>query len=252
MRTLCLFFTILIYLSSTVYCGTIDPNIPDTKYLNYGAQHKCVALIEGKSEDQKNYRASCVIIDKYWVITAAHVVMATTDNYIFFQDKKIPINIVAYHKDYDPDIFGMHDIALCRLSAPVNLDFYPELYADSDEVGKVSSQAGFGFTGNFNTGAYKYDDKIRAGSNVVDSVDKNLLVCSNTGRKSSLEFLISSGDSGGGLFIDKKLAGIHSCIWSEDGKLDSDYGDFSGHTRISVYTEWIVNTMKSIQKEHPQ
>ena len=51
--------------------------------------------------------------------------------------------------------------------------------------------------------------------------------------------LIGHGDSGGGLFIDKKLAGIHSCIYTGDGKLDSSYKDYSAHTRVSLHKPWI-------------
>ena len=54
-----------------------------------------------------------------------------------------------------------------------------------------------------------------------------------------LEFLISHGDSGGGLFINGKLAGIHSFVSASDKKADSSYGDQSGHTRISTYKRWI-------------
>ena len=68
-----------------------------------------------------------------------------------------------------------------------------------------------------------------------------MIVCSVQGTKSqtSLEYLIGHGDSGGGLFIDKKLAGIHSCIYTGDGKLDSSYKDYSAHTRVSLHKPWI-------------
>ena len=228
--------------------GTIDPNVPDSKYLNYGAQHGCVLQIIGVSEDNTPYKASCVVINKDWIITAAHVIRSTTKNFVIFKNENIPVGIAAYPTEYNPNIFGVHDIAVAKLNKSINLAFYPELYTESDEVGIINSQAGFGFTGNFITGAKIYDGKIRAGSNVVDAIEKSMLVCSNVGKKTQLEFLISSGDSGGGLFIDKKLAGIHSCIWSSNGKLDSNYGDSSGHTRVSVYIKWINSTINNIEK----
>ena len=51
--------------------------------------------------------------------------------------------------------------------------------------------------------------------------------------------MISHGDSGGGLFIDNKLAGINSLVMSSDGKPDSSWTDESGHTRVSKFVSWI-------------
>jgi hypothetical protein len=62
--------------------------------------------------------------------------------------------------------------------------------------------------------------------------------------KTSLEFLIASGDSGGGLFIDGKLAGINSCIMAVNGSPKSDYRTESGHTRISINLDWILENTK--------
>jgi secreted trypsin-like serine protease len=71
-------------------------------------------------------------------------------------------------------------------------------------------------------------------------MERSCLICSiSGGKKTELEFLIASGDSGGGLFLDGKLAGINSFVSAEDGKTNSSYGDESGHTRISLYREWI-------------
>jgi hypothetical protein len=62
--------------------------------------------------------------------------------------------------------------------------------------------------------------------------------------KTELEFLIASGDSGGGLFIDNKLAGINSCVMAVDKKPDSTYNDESGHTRISKFIGWIKENIE--------
>ena len=65
----------------------------------------------------------------------------------------------------------------------------------------------------------------------------------NRNNPTELEFLISHGDSGGGLFIDGQLAGINSSVLSKDGKTDSNYGDESCHTRISRYKDWLDDVM---------
>ena len=77
-----------------------------------------------------------------------------------------------------------------------------------------------------------------------------MLLCTPSSKinKTELEFMIAPGDSGGGLFIDNKLAGIHSCIMAEGHKAKSDYRTESGHTRISDHVDWINNTMLILKK----
>jgi hypothetical protein len=108
----------------------------------------------------------------------------------------------------------------------------------------VCSISGYGVTGTFVTGGIKIDGKKRAGSNIINHVDRDLLVCdpsprSHNSRITELEFLIASGDSGGGLFIDGKLAGINSCVMRVGGSPKSTYNEESGHTRISKFISWI-------------
>ena len=66
--------------------------------------------------------------------------------------------------------------------------------------------------------------------------------------QTTLEFMICPGDSGGGLFIDNKLAGINSFIYAKDGNANANYNDSGCCTRISVYTDWIEDTKKIIEK----
>ena len=69
----------------------------------------------------------------------------------------------------------------------------------------------------------------------------------NNERMTELEFLIGSGDSGGGLFLDGKLAGINSCVLAIDKKPNSTYSDESGHTRVSKYIDWINLTISEFK-----
>jgi secreted trypsin-like serine protease len=194
---------------------------------------------------------SGVIIAKRYMITAAHVVQKTKKPYIILNGKKIFIKDVIIPKLFKQDNTGPYDIALCRLNEDAIIDFYPELYDKEDELGKLCSVAGWGMHGTWTTGTIYDDNKRRAGSNHVDPIMfHGMIVCSVQGTKSqtSLEYLIGHGDSGGGLFIDKKLAGIHSCIYTGDGKLDSSYKDYSAHTRISIHKNWIDLVMKEYER----
>lgn len=237
-------------LSSLSYAGTIDPNIPDKNYIEFGSKFYCVVKVCGSYEDDSLFCASGVIIDKRFVLTAAHVVEGYKTCYVKIEDKKYLLKSILIHKDFNTD-FGTADIAIgfCE-EGFTEIKFHPPLYNDTDEVKKVCSISGWGLTGNFNTGSNKSDNKLRAGSNTIDSIYKDLLVCSPSkptdADYTKLEYMICSGDSGGGLFIEGKLAGINSCIMAVGRSPMSKYGEESGHTRISKFIEWINESKKQM------
>lgn len=230
--------------TSAAYSGTIDPAVADDKYTEYGLQFHNVVRVCGMEDKNTLACGSAVVYSEHWVITAAHVVHKSADCRVIIGDTIHKVTRIIVHEDYKDQVFGSHDIALCYVDEPIILNFYPELYTDEDEVGKVCCMAGWGFTGTFDSGATFNDGKKRAGSNVIDKTERSVLVCSPSKRNSKarcteLEFLISYGDSGGGLFIDGKLAGIHSSVLATDGKPNSTYHDESCHTRVSLYHKWI-------------
>lgn len=245
-----LVFLFLLLFPIVSKAGTTLSEVPDSKYVEYGNQHKCVVKLVGM--DIKNPKAysfgSAVVIKPRWVVTAAHVVHNTEKQYVLIGDKKISIDKVISNPNFDFEKkLSDSDIALCHTTEDIILDFYPELYCDQDELNKVCSISGYGVTGSGDTGAVKSDDKKRAGSNIVIGTTDYLLRCDmNRHNRTSLEFLISHGDSGGGLFIDKKLAGINSFVMASDKKPDSSFGDESFHTRISnsKIFSWIEENTK--------
>jgi hypothetical protein len=241
-------FLFLFYAINIANAGTIDPSVKDSKYIEYGSKFDYVGQLCGIYDNGIFFCASAVVIKENIVLTAAHVVKNQKTCYIKIKDKNYDIVKVVSHKDFTTKMADGGDIAVCFVKEPIKLDFYPELYSDSDELNKECSIAGHGLTGTFITGAHKSDSKKRAGSNVIDNIyNDHLLVCSvsrSDKRKTGLEFLIGSGDSGGGLFIGNKLAGINSCVLADDKKPDSSYSDESGHTRISKYREWIIDNSK--------
>lgn len=227
------------------FSGTIDPAVPDSSYLTYAKDFKYVGVLEGIYKNGKKFRASAVAIDDNHLLTAAHVVDNIKYNSCIFilNDKKFIIPVFKKHKEFNPEKYGEYDIALGYSKKTFDLLFYPKLYKNNDEIGKLCCVAGYGSTGTFITGAVKYDGKLRAGSNIVDKTFKHLLICSpsteNSNNRTSLEFLMSSGDSGGGLFIGEELAGINSCVLTDDDSPNSSYNDYSGHTRVSQFLDWI-------------
>jgi hypothetical protein len=237
-------FLFLVFVSN-LYAGTIDPVVSDKKYIEYGSKFECVGIISGVYNNDQQFMASGVAIDNHHVLTAAHVVKNSVScRFITSDGREICLNKVIYHKDFIEKNYGFFDIAICFSEEPINLNSYPDLYTNNDEVEKICSIAGYGFYGTFETGAINIDNKKRAGLNIIDSIDNHLLVCTpsypDDAKKTKLEFIIATGDSGGGLFIGEKLAGINSCIMAKDKKPNSSYTDESGHTRISQFVDWII------------
>lgn len=239
--------------------GTIDPNTPDSKYVEFGKQFPNVVQLsakvkclnpqcEFKSHAQKG---SAVVIAPHWLLTAAHVVQDGTHHTAILADQTTyDLPHVVWHKDFDNSTFGVNDIALCYSPKEIVMEFYPELYDQDDELGKAITLAGWGFSGTFNTGASVTDGKRRAGQNVIAGSHRTVLTCvpRRQGRF-PLEFMIAPGDSGGGMFIGNKLAGINSFLMAGDSKPDGTYGDESAFTRVSLYVQWVKDQIAAYEQQ---
>jgi hypothetical protein len=239
-----LFFLPSLFLFSVCFSGTIDPSTQDSKYIEYGQKFNYVVKITGKMQDDAIFHGSAVLIDDNHFLTAAHVVNDSKICYIHMDNNILEVKKIIIHPDFNNQ-FGFADIAMGYSTKTFNLEFYPKLYNEENEINKVCSISGYGSTGNFLTGAYIQDKHRRAGSNTIDRIDRDLLICSpsakSSNRYTSLEFLIAGGDSGGPLFIDQKIAGINSCLLGKKNKPKSIYGEESGHTRVSKFITWIEN-----------
>ena len=249
MKSLSKYIAVIVIGFASVFAGTTDPSVPDSKYLEYGTHFKYVGKLCGECKDGSLFCASAVVIKENIILTAAHVVEDYKKCTITVEDKEYKVERFIWPKQYEEKQYGYGDIAIGFVSEPIKLDFYPELYDKEDEVDKVCCIAGYGITGTFNTGAIKSDTKRRAGSNIIEEIDRKLLVCRASRpydkRRTSLEFIIASGDSGGGLFIDSKLAGINSCITgSAPDSMKSRYNTDSCHTRVSEYRRWILDSIE--------
>lgn len=242
----------IIFICYSISCcaGTIDPNTDDSRHIEYGNQFVYIGQIIGALPTDEPYYGSCIALKDNIIITAAHVLSKTKNHIVFINDKKINLKQIILHQNYDENRYGYNDIALASLDSNIGLEWYPSLYENRNEAGKLCSLSGFGSTGTFETGHNKSDRFRRAGSNIIDSIDRGMLLCTPSSKinKTELEFMIAPGDSGGGLFIGNKLAGIHSCIMAEGHKAKSDYRTESGHTRISDHVDWINDTILILKK----
>lgn len=242
---------ILCILSGICFGGTIDPNNKDTDYIEYGQKFYYIGKIIGLNHSDELYYGSGVAYSDSIILTAAHVLNQSKNQTFVIANNTFKITQFILHDRYNEKNYGYYDIAMAKLDGDIGFDWYPSLYENRDEVGKICAMSGYGMTGSFISGAISSDNHKRAGSNIIDGIDRGLLVCtpSITNKKTSLEFLIAAGDSGGGLFIDNKLAGINSCIMSIGKKAKADYDTESGHTRISDHVSWIKKTYKLLKEK---
>ena len=242
-------YFIFFLISSIAYCGTIDPSTPDSKHVEYGSKFVYIAKVHGTTTDTNPYFGSGVAYRSNIVVTAAHVVKGVSTCKVSINNKTINVSQIIAHPKYKAERFGYYDIAICLLEDEIGLGWYPELYTGRDEIGKICAIAGYGTAGDFVVGANKTDNNLRAGSNIIDGLDKGLLICSpSKNNKTELEYCIASGDSGGGLFINNKIAGINSCVIHDKGQVRSTYGTLSGHTRVSDHIKWINQTLSIIKE----
>ncbi len=185
----------------------------------------------------------------------------------------------------DPD--SNHDVAILWLanSAPDSADRY-DIYRSSDEVGQVATLVGFGRPGTGSKGELlgNFSAVRRVGTNRIDALgdvlnrDSKAAVLPGTqlvydfddgterhdglGRDFGLQDLgtgdrevgSSSGDSGGPLFLNNRVAGTVSYGFSPRSggadvtvANDTSYGEIFAATRLSVLAGWIDGTIAQTQ-----
>ena len=247
-------YAVLLLCASRAVAGTIDPQTPDERYLEFGRQFLGVVQLQNtidceKCQTQHQQIASAVLIRPHWALTAAHVVDAAREHVIIIADKKYPLAHVIKHQDYLEDNTGFHDIALLYSPEDFQARGYVRLHRKADEVGRAITIAGFGSYGTFLTGATQLDNQRRAGHNKIDLAERAVLICSpSVTEKFPLEFSIAPGDSGGGMFIGDELAGINSFLAATDKNPNGTYGDQSAFTRVSLYADWVESEIEQHER----
>lgn len=214
-----------------------------------------------------NSTGSAVKIGDNWALTAAHHVNGVDVNNLAFTiggNTYTPTKVAIFEDSWGGNNNVGKDIALVQFDVELVGVESAKLWS-GDAVGMVGTNVGFGTKNNGSmgtknagnnmidfTGADMLADRSEkilfqdfdsvADSNYTGLYDKSL----TSSDPLPLEYLISTGDSGGGLFVNYNgtdyLAGIHSFIldMNNDGK--SSYGDVAGSTSVAAYSDWIYNT----------
>jgi len=212
--------------------------------------------------------ASGTYLGEGWVLTAAHVASSSTTFTFTVNGTSYTSSAVYVYDGWSGNASAGGDIALIQLSDSNVASDGVLLYSGttSSLVGQVVYLSGYGKTGTGTTGATGSGGVLHAGVNLIEitggtrpffsSLDDSILLfdfdnpsSSNDGYPWSAdsalayEYMVASGDSGGGAFVIidgvTYLVGVNSFILAYDGTADGSYGDIGGLTSVADYTGWI-------------
>lgn len=262
----CLLLLLCVSSFESATAGVIRHDRADSSYTSLASSYPSVGRLTWPG-----YICSATLIAENWILTAGHCLddggLSASDFQFSLSDSGGGTHIgaeIVLHPGWIGDLTDGTDIALLRLATNETAVTPSPINTNTSEVGRTAGHAGYGRTGTGLTGMNANAGTKRAGYNVVDLdgssvTGYNDMVLfedfdsgsagdnwSGTSTQLDLEYLIASGDSGGGMFMNFGLGdvvtGVHSFIASTDGLTDADYGDIAGSTRVSSYESWIVTT----------
>jgi hypothetical protein len=257
----------------------------DSVYYGLGGEQKYAgvgAVTSGFGSGQANeiHLGSGTLISPKWVLTAGHVADGVgtfgfpyrfnIGGFLFDNGTTYNVTTKIPHPNWNRnDLFAGYDIGLLKLNFAVTGIAPSSRFTASDVLGQVGTTVGYGIYGTGTNPGSNMDGRKRAGSNIIDTYgmagypgqgasDQYLASDFDTpggggfnpfGSPDPLnnECCASSGDSGGGLFVDSGVRSYVAAATSfvEDTRStnsaddNSNYGDTYGSTRISFFNDWI-------------
>jgi hypothetical protein len=218
--------------------------------------------------ENRTYGSAVLLAGGQYILTAAHLFSANPalSNVHILNAVGQSVSAVAeifIHPLWDNNPAGYnHDLAIIKLAQPLAQTSGYEIYRTKTEIGQTFTRAGFSGT-DLVLGKNTYDaltERINDSFGSHVEADSQLLYDYDDGTSQhdalgllfnlpnlglgSEETMSQNGLSGGGTFIDGKIAGIGSFIFRSDSSdvnnvIDSSIGEMGSDTRISTHADWI-------------
>lgn len=240
--------------------STIRDDQPDSGYLNLATSPDYASV--GLFVNNWGYTGCATLVAPDWVLTAAHMFLAANSGTFTINGVSYTGNQLITNPGWNGNAFAGSDLGLVHLTTSVTGVTPATLYTGSSESGQLGTFVGFGITGTGATGQNHLDGQERAFQNMIDGDFGNpsLVIGSDFDNPLvptdgqfgdttplALEGCVTSGDSGGAVFITINgqvyLAGVISAVVALDGSANADYGDMSAFGRVTAFTPWISSTI---------
>ncbi|MGL4578653.1 MAG: S1 family peptidase [Shewanella xiamenensis] len=243
-------FVLLLAITSTANAMIIRHDVDDAKYQAAAQSDNSTVTFLGLYKGDEIVLGTGSLIDKQWIVTAAHVANElTVGNKVQFKTHFYPIKDVIKHPLWKERHFP-YDIALVQLASSIEDATLAKLNHATTETGKIATFVGRGDYGNGLVGVAGADKQLRAAHNAVVGVQEQWLqfIFDRDANALPLEGISGPGDSGGPAYLVSTdsvcLIGVsswqnaESTNW-EEGK----YGVIEHYSRISYFRDWIEKTL---------
>ena len=236
----------------------------DQGYLDRADNHPYVGWVGSSDPSFSDVRASGVLINPHWVLTAGHVAANSStlqlfdslefglgSNYKTNPGETMFASEVFLHPTYAGGDTG-YDLALVYFENPFTTVIPVNLYDGVIVAGMDSDIAGYGVYQEVDSSIQTNTGDRRAGNNLIGEVGYpgdqfaiTYLRSPTSSKYRPLGMAGTRGDSGGGLLIDGELAGINKA-----GSLFNSYGTITIYTLLD--RDWINATIASRPSSIPE
>ncbi len=260
-------------INAVVQAATIlDPSdapVTDQQYRDLGAAYPSVGQVSGQG-----LNGSGTYIGGRWVLTASHIAFLKTNGSFSLGGSSYSVIRAITFPSW---VFGSDadDIGLLELSSEVPgvaPGLMIHLTDDSILLGQTTTWVGWGQGGTGLTGGNGLPGTLRGFTNVIDGfgptfglVETSMFAdfdrpdgSTNSTPESNpipteFEGNVTPGDSGGAVFWEGNLVGVTSyrARLTGDPISNSDYGELSGASRLSLYTDWITEQTDIVALPEP-